>query len=415
MKKIFVVSILVVMAFLLARYSVFFARVRDVPYTRITEGGTFGRHLEYIMQLGPYWEPPPTEHEFQLQRLREFAKKLNAGGTDLSDLRITRVWGHPGRTLGTWCERTQQARQVSFDLTFNHEEDFDNAELIEEMLTFAGICEDDISINLSFTGYLMLWGNVSQFEFMLSNAAVYEFVKPYLRLREYAMYVNSGTTFLDEVVITYIDEDFLQVNEELGALYNQFKRLLLFSDLVMVRSARRNIVMDLVIWGMSPAASRGEGSGFSVSLDECSLHHEDFKKTLHAFTGIAKDNIDFEPAMIFGWYHPTRHNLTPRQQAQYDALLAFKEYVNAPFWYDSYLHDPVIVQINLGGRWNHNMRRFILTHFDVMLYDPELLGLTDSEIIRRTSSLGHQITAATGVRNIRPKAFVPPVWPPNQE
>jgi len=62
--------------------------------TCITEGGTLSHHIAEIKQLAETWEPPdpnmldPTERDLQVERLREFATNLNAGGVEMSDLRI---------------------------------------------------------------------------------------------------------------------------------------------------------------------------------------------------------------------------------------------------------------------------------------------------------------------------------------
>jgi len=445
----------------------------EMPGVEITHTpgeGTFSRHLESIRQLAQTWDDSQlSEQEKQLHRLREFARNLNAGGEELEDLRITRIWWHRHGPINVWCDRSQQGIDALFDLTFNHADDFNNTELIEEMLAFAGISEEDIYINLGGSNWVVLWGQVEDIEFMLGNQAVYEFVRPYLRLREFAMKANSGTIYRDEAIITmvddvhqqqpigqelsshffpryrigisplaneaeiaeemlafaglhkndvqfqvmdahhwYIEQDFLRVNEEMGQFYKQNNRLHQFADLVRVRTVRRSVVMDFVMFGWSAAGGRGAGSGFQVTLSEEHTNNEELKETLLFFTGIDKDNIDFEVAgeFIFGWT-PTRADLTPEQNIDLDALEPFKSAANAPFWHDRYLHDPVIVSIGLDGEWDFNTNLFSLTGFDIFLYDPDLLDLTDDEIIQRTATIKSEIMSVTGVENICIKAFRP--------
>ncbi|MCL2378806.1 MAG: hypothetical protein FWC77_06745 [Defluviitaleaceae bacterium] len=446
----------------------------------IAESNTFLRHLEGILQLPEATaelSPHTTEHNQQLTRLREFAKTLNDGGVELSDIRICGIIYHPGGGE-MWCHDTNQLRpDVHFSVLFMHEADFNNAELIEEMLAFTGIPEENILISLSHTGWVgMFWGHSYRAEHMLGNQAVYDFMRPYLRLMEFAMEANRGTVNRDEIIITmvndshqqqpigmidasdplwsgffprfniglsrhgyamegikdeileyagltanevkfemvdahswYMEHDFLRVNEEHDRFYHQFERLGQLWNLLPVRSARRDIVMDRVIISMSPAGSRGEGSGFYVGLQE---HHADshqaLKETILSYTGIDEDNLNLELsyALGMGWL-PLRRNLTPLRQADYDALQTFKSAVNAPFWDDKYLHDPVIVQIRLDGRWNFDSAEFALSNFIIMLYDPDLENLTAQEVARRTLGFKNEITAATGVSNIRLRVYRP--------
>ncbi|MCL2571205.1 MAG: hypothetical protein FWE11_02280 [Defluviitaleaceae bacterium] len=253
-----------------------------------------------------------TDFDQQLALLHEFARNLNYGGVELTDLRVTRVWGHPGRTLETYDIRTGTSMQVSFDMAFFNKEDMHNEELIAELFAFTGIAEDDISI--------AAWPGIVPFryyDFLLVNQAMYEFAKPYLLLREFAMNINSDTTHYHEITITsisdhaqfnclisdrqrntrfevglsttehvndqdlrveildftglsssevsflqrsvgsaYIESDFLRENAELAELYRQWNRLQEFWDIVQVRTARRGLVIDHVITSIGPP-SRG--------------------------------------------------------------------------------------------------------------------------------------------------------------
>ncbi|MCL2362312.1 MAG: hypothetical protein FWC73_10935 [Defluviitaleaceae bacterium] len=448
-----------------------FITTRNITYTRITDGGTFLHHLEDIRQLAETWElpepyiPAATEHDLQLERLREFATNLNTSGTEISDLRIIHIEGNPS----WWTDWPR-----SIHVMFKHEEDYNNAELVAEMLAFVGICEDDIYIQrLTWGFYIHGWPGT--FEFMMPNQAVYELLMPYLRLREFAMYVNSGTTYRDEIVVTQIIDfhqshpigweipprlfprysvglspnaftreikseiltfagleendvqfeevvadslfiDFLLVNEEWMQLRHEYERLRTFQDMVMVRSARRNIAMDRVLGWAGTSGFRHSGPDdpdFNVGLPECTFYNEALRETLLTFTGIAEDNIYFflyDPDFFGSFHTPTRHWLTPSQQIELETLEAFQEKVNAPFWYDRYLHDPIIVRIDISGRRRSHSGHFVMREYEIILYDPDLIGLTSIEIAWRTRDLRAEIVAATGVSNFRFRALRHPAW-----
>jgi len=211
----------------------------------------------------------------------------------------------------------------------------------------------------------------------------------------------------------YTEQDFLRVNEELMRFYQQFMRLRRFSEVLPVHSVRREILMDSVWVTLAPAGSGGDGSGFSIGFREGHEVNEELIETLLLFTGIDRDNINIEAhgEVFFGWT-PTRTNLTHEQNTQLDALEVFKATVNAPFWNDRYLYDPVIVNIGLDGDWNYGSNLFNLTNFIVFLYDPELLDLTDSETTLHTASLREDIITSTGVENITFRVFRP--WTPGE-
>ena len=267
---------------------------------------------ETISYNGTTDDYPTTEHsdfERQLALLHEFATMLNTGGVELSDLRITRVWGHSYRGLGILNDRTGEPMQVSFDVSFFNEADMHDEALIAELLAYTGIKEDNISFSA--------WQGVVPFvyyEFLLVNQAVYAFAKPYLLLHEFATNINSGTTYYHEVTVTalmdqgkfsditwgdvhsprfevglstselvnnqeliseileytgidsddivftqmaidsrYIEADFLRVNAELMELYLQWNRLTEFMAMAQIRTVRRNLLMDSVMSSMSPA------------------------------------------------------------------------------------------------------------------------------------------------------------------
>jgi len=437
------------------------------PHPHIEESITFARHLEDIRQRAEIWESPepdtaPAEHKLQLGRLVEFAYNLNAGGIEKSDLRI----------VAAGCILNQRWNNENFQVRFQHEEDYSNAQLIAEMLDFTGICEDDILIYAS-TSWNTVNATPGQHEFMMSNQAAYEFLAPYLRLREFTMHVNSGTTYRDEIVITFINDsyqwlpigwersyydlprysiylspnaysdeikseildltginrddvrfyaqepmhlhsDYLLVNEEWMQLRQYNERLRRFEELADVRSVRQNIVMGRVVERAGISISRLQDDylpDFSVILRESMYYNENLRETLLAFTGIAEDNVHF--MSMASNFFPTpyiraNYILTPSQQIEFEALEAFKEEVNAPFWYNRYLHDPVIIRIDLSGRWRSNHHsRFILRNYVIVLYEPDLAGLTNTQIARHTRGLRDEITAATGVSNIRFSAYTP--------
>jgi len=429
---------------------------RTLTYTRNVEGGTLSRQINEIRQRAYTWELPnpnmliPAERALQLDRLREFATNLNAGGTELSDLRIIEIADNP-----------DGPRHIH--VMFMHEDDYNNAELVAEMLEFTGICEDDIYIRVSASDF-RLFAREGHYEFMLSNQAVYDFLKPYLLLREFAMYANSGTTYVDEIVVTSIinnydplridheipprrfpgysvglspnafndevrDEimaftglarpevqftmmvaddfrfDFLQGNDEWMQLAQQRERLHAFQDLIVVRSVRQDIIMDRVLARVANACFRFKEPGdpfFGVMLRECMYDNAELKEALLAFTGIDEDNISFllyDPFIHGTNMHTlSRHWLTPRQRTDLEALETYMEQVNALFWHDRYRYDPMIVSVDPLGRQQHG---FGLHQYIITLYDPDLIGRSRIDIAWRTRSLRTEIIAATGVSNFR--------------
>jgi len=357
--------------------------------------------------------------------------------------------------------RTGESMNVYFDLTFFNESDMRDDALIAEMLAFAGIDEDTISID-AWQG-VVPW---RYYDFLLANKAVYEFARPYLRLRDFAMQANSSTRYEYEIVVTgisdilqqwdmmegdipdhffprfivgispryidnqeliseilrfagleesevqfesmghnsfYTEQDFLRVNEALDTYYRQWERLNDFIDLLPVRTVKRGLILDWPVNMWSPAGSRGDGSGFNVGFSsQAHMDNEELKEALLIFTGIDRDNIDFEVVGEFtvGWT-PTRENLTPEQLRALDMLEAFVEKVNAPFWQDRYTHDPVVVRIELTGDWDwEGTEEFTLSAFTLFLYDPDLLDLTTDELADRTVALREEIAAVTGVEAI---------------
>jgi len=425
-----------------------------LAYVRIVEGGTLSSHIEEVRQLAEIWEPPalsilyPTERGLQINRLREFAANLNAGGIEMSDLRIIEV-----------ANCSSMPNSVS--VMFMHEDDYNNTELIAEMLDFTGICEDDIYIRLLTWGFKILaWEG--HYEFMLPNQAVYNFLKPYLLLREFAMYANSGTIYRDEIVVTRITDfhqslligseipqhlslrynvslspnsfnnkvkteilvfagleanevqftemaatnffaDFLLANEEWLHLSLQYERLRAFQDLIVVRSARHDTIMERVLERVFAADFHWKESGdpyFSVKMQECMYNNKELREALLAFTGIADDRISFElyEPCVFG-QHMSRHSLTPAQLTDLETLEAYMEKVNAPFWYDRYQHDPVIVRIAMTCR--SAQHGCVLREYIITLYDPDLIGRSRLGIAWHTRSLRADIIALTGVSNFR--------------
>jgi len=486
MKKQVSLFIIFAITFLLAACTIISEEARetrltpDMPPVPIAESNTFMRQLDIIMQLAETQEEPaPTEHEIQLQRLREFAKSLNDGGIEASDIRISNINSQGGLTWGVRCERTRQVMEVSFGLRFMHEADFNNAELIKEMLDYADISETEIHITLCDTGWIGgFGGQVEEFEFLLGNRAVYEFTRPYIRLMEFAAKANSGTTYRHEIIVTRIEDthqlhdirtvpgpsrrfniwlspniwlstnspddleiinemlefaglerdtvqvgmedahfisghmaDFLLENDELNQLNRQTDMLIRFADLAAIYSVRRGIVIDRTVYSIGPPGPRADDYGFTVGLARHHIDNTALKEVLQVFTGIHEDNIDYKISGLmwplgFGWV-AGRGSLTPEQQMDYDALEAFMLRANAPFWYDKYLYDPVIVEIVLDGRWNYRTVDFTLSNFYIMLYDPELLEMTGREIRQHTLDLRNEIVSATGVRNIRMWVYRP--------
>lgn len=496
--KRFLMIVGVAILFLLAAC----ANQEDVPVLNpelslISEMGdgedTFSRHLQDILRFAG--EERPSQHaefEQQLSRLHEFAATLNAGGTELSDLRVTRAMGFHGGSLGIWDEVTGESRNVTFEINFTREEDANNTELIAEMLEFVNINAEDIWITSFGEGF-------SRFDFpdyLTANAAVYQFALPILRLHEFATNINANTTYYHEVVITsiwdnsqhswlslsgvpefsplgwdgwtqarfsvglstaehlqneelineildfagltrvdvhfevraidsnYVSFEFLRVNAELAELYQQWQRLQELMELMRIRTTRRGIVMDTVINGISPANRGtipfylGDGRmwdmfGFNVSLSsQTHVENEQLIQTILTYTGISPDNIDVETDRFYTGWTRSRHSLNPQELESLEALEAYKEIANAPFWQNRDLHDPVIVSISLplGAYWDGDRSGIHSPYFTLHLYDPDLLDLTRDEFDERTATLKAEISAATGVEDFKLDVAQNPLW-----
>jgi len=431
----------------------------------IDESNTFRQHLDSIWQLidAPQAQPPPTQHEIRHQRLREFAKNLNDGGIALSDVRIAHIISHPERHM-VW-HSAWESTPVHFNVLLMHEADYNCEEFIEEVLAFTGIPRGDISFTLSQTGWIgAFWGQRESYDFMLGNQAIYDFMRPYLRLREFAEYVNKGT-YRDEIVVTsiwdshqqqpigidlpyyffprftiglsphgyentairnemlefaglssndvqferthpnprFLSDDFLHTNEGYNRLHQQTEMLQEFRDLIRVRSTRRGIVIDHVLGSWFPAGIMHDGPGINVEFGQHHINNEDLKELFFTFTGLDREEtlITKGEERVIGWTVVSRSRLTPEQSADLLALEEFVLMVNAPFWEDRYQHDPVIIGIHSEGRISRRTNELNFTNHIIWLYDPDLMGLTRREIRQQTIGLRNEIIAATGVRDIQ--------------
>ncbi|MCL2386253.1 MAG: membrane lipoprotein lipid attachment site-containing protein [Defluviitaleaceae bacterium] len=174
------------------------------------EGDTFSRHLQDIRLLSESerMNTPPSAEALseQLARLHQFAEKLNAGGTEFSDIRVSRISHFPNRDVsvlvGSWD--SGEVKYISFDINFLHDKDLIDEELFAEMLAFTGIDEDNIHVSRGWLQHNHIAFFHGYPDYLLVNSAVYEIAQPYLRLREFAKEINVNTTYYHEVTITSI-------------------------------------------------------------------------------------------------------------------------------------------------------------------------------------------------------------------
>ncbi|MCL2171847.1 MAG: hypothetical protein FWB71_06780 [Defluviitaleaceae bacterium] len=390
---------------------------------RQSEENTFTRHLHGILAQSPGDMPGIDE---RLMRLREFAAGLNYGGVYLEDLRVVHV---------------RASQWPGFELVFAQQEDWRNRGLIAEMLDFAGIEQDEF--RATFAHRLTTVNLAGGFEFMLGNRAVYDFVRPYLRLREFAYLQNSGTTTRDEIVIIEIRDALLThganinpppchiprpryvvrfhniedmenqalINEmldfaELSAEEVKLQHIpisLNFThyDFVLVnpelaefhiqRTRMTNLFREIRVLSVRrgavmsvPITSFGSagscfGDGFRVGISPRYYDNQLLRRVILEYSGISADNIVF-------YEREPRLHLPPEQMPQYAALREFMDELNAPFWADRYAHDPVIIGIAIN--WHFNTHEF--RNFRIGLYDIDLL----------TDEFRQKIFNATGVENL---------------
>ncbi|MCL2386254.1 MAG: hypothetical protein FWC89_01775 [Defluviitaleaceae bacterium] len=216
---------------------------------------------------------------------------------------------------------------------------------------------------------------------------------------------------------TYVTYDFLRVNEELAELYRQRERMMEFIDLIAIRSVRRGIVMDSVIHFAFPPSRGAEpfmfwhgcvcgGRHFHVGFtSEEHANNEELLEVILAFTQIPHDEIETQTvALLYTGNQRSASDLTREERLDLRALESYKEEANAPFWYNRYLYDPVILRIRLPhcGHWTRQLGGYYGSspNFVLYLYDPDLLNLTPEEFAERTATFKEEIKSATGVENL---------------
>lgn len=370
------------------------------------------------------WNEDEKMHAQQYQLLREFAVKKNTGTIYLDDLIITLIRYTPtsySRLLGFDENHRPKLRPV-FNVSFLDSPSLDIEELTKALLNFTGIDEENIEIRMVDRVQLPLRERFD--DFLLVNEEYYRLMQPYLRLREFATIINSDTYYYDEVVIagiidrlwsfsyytpisrfgvwflneqytkntqliseileftglasdeisfTYMaffhdftQEDFLQVNAELGELTRQAQLLEEYQLIhTAVRSTRRGLFMHMPIRNVRNATIwMYEGwQPFRVTLDRAYYPpSEGFIEDLLNFTGIDRNNIEFEVYDL----RDLVNRLEPEDLAILMALETYKVYVNAPFWENPHQNHPVIYEITLP-------RFYGCDKFAIHLYDIDLL------------------------------------------
>jgi len=376
--------------------------------------GTLMESINYAIQN----EEILQESEFnrQLELLYEFASNLNYGGVTLNDLVVTRVWGDniegiPINDPITW----DILYIVNFYVSFLN--NLPNSQILDELLEFTGINPSDIYFSASpsiipFHFYDFLLVNQAMYEYARPHFLLKEFAREHnhgtltrddviiTMFNDFGLFhdlsspefwfderfllgvisedVKNDINFINDIqnILSltgltiddiefqqqnvsnqYVEFQFLQVNEELGQLYEQWNLLRQFQNLARVRSSRRGIVMEEVITFISPADVSGGvvaigGDVWNLSNFQVGFGHksstaiDEIAEMLVVFTGIPRDNIDFmvgASAVDVGW---TPFGLTPQQIEFIGLLEIYMETVNAPFWEDRHSFDPVIVRID---------------------------------------------------------------------
>jgi len=195
----------------------------------------------------------------------------------------------------------------------------------------------------------------------------------------------------------------------LSAIVRQWELLQQFMDEEStVRTIRRGLFMETIISSITPpsfyelygqewdcAALLALDLTFTIGVTcQAHLHNERLLGALMEFTEICSDNIRINVVEeIASGMHPTRHGLRPSQRIFLEALEAYMDMVNAPFWYDMYANDPVITHIGLPNPNSDGSCDF----FTVWLYDPAFLDLCNDELAIYTMDLRQEIIDFIGM------------------
>ena len=191
-----------------------------------------------------------------------------------------------------------------------------------------------------------------------------------------------------------LSNNLVEDNEILTRLAEQWALIRLFVDnLESMRTTTRGLVMDPNTFTISSPSMNAKGLmavcdslitdiKFVIGVLPDVLEDEELTSALLTFAGMCANNVRFQVMEeLTGTMFTTRCDLTPAQLTQLEALEAYMAKVNAPFWQNPDLYDPVIAYIGLPLIHESN------PIFTVWLYDPTLIGLSDAEFSRRTAPL----------------------------
>ncbi|MCL2361897.1 MAG: hypothetical protein FWC73_08815 [Defluviitaleaceae bacterium] len=217
--------------------------------------------------------------------------------------------------------------------------------------------------------------------------------------------INTQDAF-QELAVDMEDDDIL-------LLIRQWELLLQFmEEESMVRTYRRGLLLDRMEDSITPPsfydlyghqwnciAIMALDLTFTVGrMCQNYRHNERLLTALLEFSELCEDfiRIDVVREMASGM-HPTRQSLTPSELIFLEALEAYMDIVNIPFWYDMYTNDPVITHIGLPSPNSPGGYNF----FTIWLYDLSYIPLCNNELAVYTMDLRKEITEFIGMDTYR--------------
>ena len=152
-----------------------------------------------IAAITPF-EARRAEHTERLERLQQFAYLQNKDTVNFEDIVIIGVnVGVVGDLM-----RPNVYEVIFLESSRNSHPLQRNEGLIAELLIFTGIDESDIRLHGSSWVFFDDFSADQIRPYLLTNQAFYEHVRPYMRLREFALTANTETTYHYEVIVTSV-------------------------------------------------------------------------------------------------------------------------------------------------------------------------------------------------------------------
>jgi len=203
--------------------------------------------------------------------------------------------------------------------------------------------------------------------------------------------------------------DFFEIeDDDLAILARQWELLQQFmEEESAVRTARRGLVMNRVVTYTAPPSfyelyGLDWDCGAFLALDltftvgtgcEGNLRGERLMSILQELAEICGDSMRTDMIGYFAsGMSPTRHSLPPSQLVFLEALEAYMNMVNAPFWADNAI-DPIITHIGLPNPRSSGRCYF----FTVWLYDLAFITLCYDELAIYTMPLRQEMIDFIGM------------------